>query len=151
LIYLAGPFAQRRFSPRSNWRSGNDDFDIIKKRLPWQFDCSGFEKRYLAFLEVAAQRLVDYFWADIEAVAEALLNHETLTGREILAVINETRSKRRASRRPHPLTRYRALSWQQKHDVIEAFAGRAPWWYFHNKAAVREAASIARTTRAIAA
>lgn len=31
LIYLAGPFAQRRFSPRSNWRSGNDDFDIIKK------------------------------------------------------------------------------------------------------------------------
>jgi hypothetical protein len=147
LIYLAGPMAQRRFAPRSNWRTGNNDFDIVKKDRVFT-DGSSFGKRYLVFLEVAAQRLVDHFWADIEAIAKALLKHGTLTGRQILAVISEARNRRRSSRRPHPLTRYRRLPWRQKCDVVAAltsypsrFYRRYPW-LAPNIAAQREAALI---------
>jgi hypothetical protein len=118
LICLAGPYAQRRFSPRSEWQSGNNDFDIVKKELSREFGPI-LQKPYQAFLEDAAQRLVDYFWAEIAAVAKALLEHGRLTGREIRALTNEAQSERPSPR--HPLADYRALPWHKKFDFIEAF------------------------------
>jgi hypothetical protein len=109
------PSRSREQSP-----SGNDDFDIVKKELSREFG-STLQRPYQAFLELAAQRLVDHFWVEIVALAKALLKHGKLTGRQIRAVINEARGKRRVSRRPHPLTRYRTLTWPQKTRVIDAF------------------------------
>ena len=68
-------------------------------------------------MDTAVSQLVDHFWADITAVAKALLKYGKLTGRQIRAVIEEAQSKRRASR-PHPLARYRALPWSQKFYLI---------------------------------
>jgi hypothetical protein len=82
LICLAGPFAQRRFAPRSDWRSGNRDFDIVRKELSREFRGDRyFQEKYLEFMEAAAQRLVDHFWAEITVLANALIELGRLTGR----------------------------------------------------------------------
>jgi hypothetical protein len=66
-----------------------------------------------------AQRLVDYFWAEITAVAKALLERGKLTGREIRALTNEAQKEHASPR--HRLVDYRALRWPKKYDIIEAF------------------------------
>jgi hypothetical protein len=45
--------------------------------------------RYLSYMEARAERLIWQYWKEIEAVAMALLEHETLTGDQIIAVIHE--------------------------------------------------------------
>ena len=51
----------------------------------------------LKFVTELALIFVDYFWADIEAVAKALLKRQTLTGAEVLEAILAAR--RRSGRR----------------------------------------------------
>jgi hypothetical protein len=127
IIYLAGPFAQRWFAPRSNWRSGNDDFDIVKKE---RYGRGHVWSQELAIMEHVAIRLVAYFWYDIEAVGKALLRQGALTLREIREVISEARSKRRARPRDihplahypdiHPMAHYRALSARWDVDLMQS-------------------------------
>jgi len=93
LISLAGPFAQRRIAPRSNWLTS--DFNRVCRMIKGG---SENQKKYLAFIVDLAEKTVDYFWADIKVAAKALLKHETLTGDEITVAIRAAR--RRSGRRP---------------------------------------------------
>jgi hypothetical protein len=87
LSNLAGPFAQRRFAPRSHWRSRSHagfasgyDFDNVTGLI---FDLHGKGKvaeKYRAYMEARAEALVDQHWLRIESVAKALLKHGVITG-----------------------------------------------------------------------
>jgi len=55
------------------------------------------KEKHLAFLVDHAKQFVDYFWPDIKVAAKALLEHETLTGDEISAVIRAARRKESTS------------------------------------------------------
>ena len=93
LITLAGPFAHRRFAPRSNWATR--DFSVVDKMIFGKASkCAAVNKeRYLAHVVDLADWIVDYLWADIRVAAKALHKHETLTGDEICAVIRAGRRK----------------------------------------------------------
>jgi hypothetical protein len=43
------------------------------------------KQKYLAHTVDLAERIVDYFWADVKVAAKALHKHETLTGDEIFS------------------------------------------------------------------
>lgn len=121
MIYLAGPFAQRRFAPRSNWRSGNDDFDIVKKERA-RGRRGPVPQSELASMESLARQLVDQLWTDIRAVAKALLKHGTLTGRQIRGAIDELRSKHpQKASRPNLLAHYRALAQRENVDLMKHY------------------------------
>jgi ATP-dependent Zn protease len=98
-ITLAGPFAHRRFAPRSNWLTdiGNAHAMIFGKEKRKGTEAE--KQRYLADTVGRAEKVVDYFWPDIKATARALLKHETLTGDEISAAIRAARRKSRRRRR----------------------------------------------------
>jgi ATP-dependent Zn protease len=86
---LAGPFAQKRFAPRSDWRTGNRDFVKVKNEVSRTRGKDTVARKYLAYVEARAAQVVDDLWADITVLAKALLERETLTGREIRAVIRK--------------------------------------------------------------
>jgi ATP-dependent Zn protease len=92
-ITLAGPFAHRRFAPRSNWLTS--DFAIAEKMISGSKGTAASKEKYLAYIADHAEQIVDYFWADIKVAAKGLLKHETLTGDEISAMIRAARRKSR--------------------------------------------------------
>jgi hypothetical protein len=57
------------------------------------------KEKYLALMADRAEAFVEYFWPDIKVTAKALLEHETLTGDEISAMIRAARRKSRRRRR----------------------------------------------------
>jgi hypothetical protein len=102
LITLAGPYAQKRFAPRSNWfhrnrtgsLAGDADFDKAHNIVGRLFgDGTDVARKYLAYIKARAARLVDYWWFDIEAIATALIERGTLTGAQIWEVIREARNR----------------------------------------------------------
>jgi hypothetical protein len=94
LITLAGPFAQRRFAPRSDWRNGNHDFAKVKQEVTVDYGGGTAAQEYHDFLEARAEELVDEWWIEIKAVAARLLKRATMTGREIRAVMHKSRRRR---------------------------------------------------------
>ena len=89
-IALAGPFAHRRFAPRSNWLTS--DFNVVCNKI-FGRGADVKKQKYLAHVVDHAEQIVDYFWADIRIAAKALFEHETLTGDENSAVIRAARRK----------------------------------------------------------
>ncbi len=80
LVTLAGPYAQRRYAPRSGWRSrshgGFDsgyDFDIAINLIAAMHGNGKVAKAYWRFAEAKAEHLVEQHWQKTEAVAKALL------------------------------------------------------------------------------
>jgi hypothetical protein len=93
IISLAGPQAQRRFAPRSDW-FGHGDMVLVQDMILGKRSklTEAGKDTLLEFVADHAIMFVDYFWADIKAVAKALLKRETLTGDdEILDVIRTAR------------------------------------------------------------
>ena len=84
-ISLAGPFAQWRFAPDSNWLTS--DITNVEQIVARRGGTRAETKAHLASLCGHAVRIVDYFWYDIKVVAEALLEHTTMTGDEITSAI----------------------------------------------------------------
>ena len=90
LATLAGPHAQRRYAPRSHWRSrshtGFDsgyDFDNVTTLI---YDTHGKGKvaeAYWRYVEAHVEQLLEQHWESIKLLAEALLRRETLTGEEM--------------------------------------------------------------------
>jgi hypothetical protein len=87
LSNLAGPYSQRRFAPRSHWRSRSHagfasgyDLDNVTGLI---FDWHGkgkVAKRYWAYMEARAEALVDQHWLHIESLVKVLLKHGAVTG-----------------------------------------------------------------------
>jgi hypothetical protein len=96
LIALAGPFAQRRFAPKSDWIAPSDFNSVLKAIFDKGSERSP-EKRQksLEYIVDHAEQAVAFFWSDIKVAARALLTHETLTGDELAAAIRAARRKTR--------------------------------------------------------
>jgi hypothetical protein len=98
IIALAGPQAQKRFARRSVWLGSSDMIFVEKVIFGKRGNLTAANKdTLLKFVADTSEELINYFWADIKAVAKALLKHETLTGEEMVDVIREAR--RRSGRR----------------------------------------------------
>jgi ATP-dependent Zn protease len=92
LVSLAGQFGPMRIAPDEYKPSRtNPDYElvneIIERLYPSLCEQDMTGARYLSYMEAKAQRLVWQHRKEIEAVAKALLQGETLTGEEIIAVI----------------------------------------------------------------
>ena len=88
IISLAGAAAQRRYS-RQSWRHdhGASDFRAAANlALRIGGDDDGAD-RFLRWLELRTDRLVQNHWQDIERVARALLERKTMNGGEIVKII----------------------------------------------------------------
>jgi hypothetical protein len=72
------------------------DFDLARDIIDRMHGDDGIDivaRKYYAYVEALAEKLVTHHWNDIEAAAKALLECETLTGDEIWQVIREARSR----------------------------------------------------------
>jgi hypothetical protein len=99
LATLAGPFAQKRFAPRSRWRSGNftgtmsgdADFDRVYNVINRLYDDYKVGRRFVQYMEACAEKLVEYHWKEIALVAQRLIERETLTRKEVRVAIFEAK------------------------------------------------------------
>jgi hypothetical protein len=88
IVSLAGPAAQRRYSPRScrSWHAASD-YDLASA-LALRLNGDGkTASAYLKWLGIVADNLVAGRWSFLEKLAAALLERGTLSGPEILATI----------------------------------------------------------------
>ncbi len=111
LVCLAGPAAQRRFSPRGyRWVHGEGDYRQAVELLSYISPESKELGAYIGLIDIRARNFVrrDDMWAAIEAVAAALLDRGEIPGREIKPIIqrgiqravDEHLRKARAARAP---------------------------------------------------
>ncbi len=94
LTWLAGPEAERQLTGRYNHQAARSDYERLDGWLrSW---CDEDQKETDAFarwLRIRCDRLVRVHWGEIKAVAEALLERKTLTGRQIARVIRAERER----------------------------------------------------------
>ena len=87
MICLAGPIAQRRYAPRSwrQWHGASDycQFGAVVRYLGGR---GRVLEQYTQLLMVWTDTRVDRCWPDIERVAAALLERETLDERDIRSI-----------------------------------------------------------------
>jgi hypothetical protein len=95
LIALAGPFAQRRFAPKSDWIAASDFNSVLKTIYDNGKGSPEKKQRFLEYIVDHAEQAVAFFWNDIKVAAKALLKHETQTGDELAAAIRAARQKTR--------------------------------------------------------
>jgi hypothetical protein len=87
IIALAGSLAQKRYSPRSPMGGAHSDYREAGDLICRVYD-GKVAATYWAYMEARTEALVERQWAPIKRLARALLERETMTGREILAVLN---------------------------------------------------------------
>ena len=88
VIYLAGPEAQQRRSPRS-WRSHDGDSDY-ERAFELATGLNGSEEAvhaYLDWLTVVARDEIAALWPHVETVAHALVARRTLTAAEVKVLL----------------------------------------------------------------
>jgi len=92
-VCLAGPEAQRRYSPRS-WRNYHGSEDLHAAVGVLSYFCGSNEEieAYLRLLEIQTGQILGQplIWNAVEAVAEALLESHQLDRRKLRAVIQES-------------------------------------------------------------
>jgi hypothetical protein len=95
LVHLAGQYGPKRIAPES-WRENRNtpDYDLVKELIfhrlhPSLHDGDMVAWKYLSYLEARAELLVWQYGKEIDVVAKALTERETLTGDEIIALIDE--------------------------------------------------------------
>jgi ATP-dependent Zn protease len=97
VIALAGPLAQRRQAPRSDWRQKKHrtsprpdrgtDFDLFNELLCRQHYSRTVRTAYDKYVRARTQELVNANWLAIERVAQALLERGSLTREELFEAI----------------------------------------------------------------
>ena len=94
-VCLAGPEAQRRYSPRS-WRNahGSDDFSQAVDLLGYFCGSSEEIEAYLHLLRVQTRQFLrlPHVWQAVQSVAEALLESKQLGGYELRQLIRNAMS-----------------------------------------------------------
>ncbi len=90
LVCLAGPAAQRRFSPRGyRWVHGDTDYRHAVELLSYTSPEPDELGAYVGLIEIRARNFVGRrdMWAAIKALAAALLDRGEIPGREIKPII----------------------------------------------------------------
>lgn len=89
VISLAGPIAEAKFRGRPNRAAAEGDMQIVEKLLWNRTMDASQHKRCLAWLKVVAGELLDdcWNWAMVEVLAKNLLVRQTLSGREVVALL----------------------------------------------------------------
>lgn len=90
-VCFAGHIAQKRAYPRSHRLDGRDiqrAVDLVSYLVP-QSKVLG---AYLNLLYLQAENLVDFNWQEIEAVANALLERDTISGSEVRRIVMDTKT-----------------------------------------------------------
>jgi ATP-dependent Zn protease len=85
-ICLAGPLAQAQFHRRSYRRHGRHDYDCATGLARYLAGSAG-EREFLRYQERQTKSLVEHLWNEIDAVAQALLERDHLSGTEVKGVI----------------------------------------------------------------
>ena len=88
----AGPLAQRRYRPRSHWRSDGELDFATAADLVGSFTGSDCEtEAYLQLLEIQTQQELEHenVWMRVEALASELLERTTLSARKIRSILKE--------------------------------------------------------------
>jgi ATP-dependent Zn protease len=90
---LAGQQARRRFNPQGirNKHLASDAelvTDLLLRLHGEERECNSA----LKYLEARARNLVDHHWCTIEDLAKALLEYQSLTGKEIADALRESRA-----------------------------------------------------------
>jgi ATP-dependent Zn protease len=88
---LAGLAAEHRFAGRHNWRGAGSDFSHAVDLAGNLYFEPAVSSRYLAFMVEQAKCLVaaSRVWIEIQAIAAALMERETLSAREAKQVIRD--------------------------------------------------------------
>jgi hypothetical protein len=66
LIALAGPFAQRRFAPKSDWIAASDFNSVLKTIYDNGKGSPEKKQRFLEYIVDHAEQAVAFFWNDIK-------------------------------------------------------------------------------------
>jgi hypothetical protein len=88
MVLLAGPEAQRHYSPRS-WRSCHGAYDL-DKAADLALNFNGYEdaaNAYLRWVEIRTRHMIQEQWGAVENVANALLAEGSLSGKQIKHII----------------------------------------------------------------
>ena len=84
LIFLAGIAAEHRFAGQNNWKGSGSDFHSAINLASCMFEGSVLEK-YVAFMLERTRAMISHprVWVQIQAVAEALLEHRVLSKKRV--------------------------------------------------------------------
>ncbi|MEW6156160.1 MAG: hypothetical protein AB1813_01940 [Verrucomicrobiota bacterium] len=92
---LAGDVAQRRYAPRSaRSHHSRADFSCVADVVLKLWSSDKVRAAYLKFLRARAEELVEVHWAQIDALAHALVDRRGLSGREAKSLILLSSMKR---------------------------------------------------------
>ena len=96
MVLLAGPEDQRQYSPRS-WRSCHGGYDF-GKAADLALNFNGYEdaaNAYVRWVEIRTRYMINDLWWAVEKVAGALIEQESLSGKQIKRIIltDGTRSR----------------------------------------------------------
>ena len=88
---LAGGLAEKRLTGRHNHKGASHDYRLVAH---WTEPVCYSPREHQAYIEWLARRTEalienDFLWEQIEAVADALLARESLTAREMKAVLRD--------------------------------------------------------------
>jgi ATP-dependent Zn protease len=98
-INLAGPMAEALFYPRYRRRLGS--FDYVRAFELARYLAGGRAKEIIRHQERETQKLLKFYWKDVEHIARALLEHNELTGiavKDILGPRQETEEEKEMDR-----------------------------------------------------
>ncbi len=90
LIFLGGLAAEFRFTCRRDFKGANADFHAAVDLASYSYDGLVLN-RFLAYMTERTKALIHghIVWLNIEAVAEALLEHRTLSGKRVREICRE--------------------------------------------------------------
>jgi hypothetical protein len=99
LISLAGPYAQRRYAPKSHWRARSHtgfksgrDFDDVVDLIYAMHGTGKAAEAYHRYVEARAEQPVEQHWKQIEHLAQQLVQHGTVTGEAMKASWGENKA-----------------------------------------------------------
>jgi ATP-dependent Zn protease len=88
--YLAGWCAERRHNPDANNRGSREDFDKAQKLLD-RFNATRSDKLSVERILADTDDLVAHYWNEVGAVASALLEENTLSGKDITKICEKAK------------------------------------------------------------
>ena len=93
MALLAGPVSEKRFAKRASNVGARSDHARAADLALYVSADEKLANSLLKWLSVRTEKFVEVNWWAVQAVAEALLEHKTLSGKKAKEVITEAREK----------------------------------------------------------